>query len=89
MPYVLHSLENLNNVSDRAADMFIKKIHGFNPPVPTPEVQTSQSSVLLGRGERQEPITEQDSRFPVRPANTTNTDQFVSSLEAPWTCRIE
>lgn len=24
----------------------------FNPPVPTPEVQTSQSSVLLGRGER-------------------------------------
>lgn len=54
----------------------------FNPPVPTPEVQASQSSVLLGRGEHQlrllgqdvrgkEPMTERDSRFPVRPANTT------------------
>lgn len=54
----------------------------FNPPVPTPEVQTSQSSVLLGNEARElhlsgqdirgeEPITERDSRFPVRPANTT------------------
>ena len=59
----------------------------FNPPVPTPEVQTSQSSVLMGkvRGgggiiklrllgqdiRGKEPMTEWDSRFSVRPANTT------------------
>lgn len=59
-----------------------RKFMAFNPPVPTPEVQTSQSSVLLGRGSvssafwgrtsgGREPITERDSRFPVRPANTT------------------
>lgn len=69
---------------DRAADMLtLRKFMAFNSPVPTPEVQTSQSSVLLGRGgacqlrlsgqdiSGKEPITERDSRFPVRPANTT------------------
>lgn len=57
----------------------------FNPPVPTPEVQTSQSSVLLGRrgwGILAPPLGAglhgegtNDRRgaagFPVRPANTT------------------
>lgn len=63
--------------------MFFKIIHGFLPSSSTPEVQTSQSSVHVGRqgslfpascgrnSRGQELLTRWDSRFSVRPANTT------------------
>lgn len=86
MPYVLHSLANLYNVYGRAADMFVKKNSWLLtlqfPPLRCKPVNPVCSWErwgggiiklrLLGQDIRgKEPMTEWDSRFSVRPANTT------------------